>query len=150
MAIDSRLKRASVQAYTLGLVRPAPDGTVSAADRAVAGWHYAGLTYSAFVFTPTTRSGWYSFHNAFHEVEFIALMRGESEDAGSWAFWAAGVDLPSNPVPKGTANLELNFDYFIGEANTAAVWCRWALGTQPGNRGNAEINLQIGEEINFA
>jgi len=46
MAIDSPLKRASVQAYTSGLMRPPPDGTVAASDRAVVAWLYAGLTYS--------------------------------------------------------------------------------------------------------
>jgi hypothetical protein len=47
LAIDTPLKRASVQAMTLGLTRPFPDGTVSAADRAMVAWFYAGLTYSA-------------------------------------------------------------------------------------------------------
>jgi len=46
MAIDTAAKRASVQAYTLGLMRPPPDGTVSAADRAVAAWFYTGLTFT--------------------------------------------------------------------------------------------------------
>jgi len=149
VAIDTKAKRASVQAF-LGYMLPPPDGTIGAPDRAVVSWFYAGLDYSGTPFVPTTRAGWFSFHNAFHEAEFIALMRDESEGAGSWAFWAAGVDLPSDPVPKGTANLELNFAYFINEANTAAVWCRWSPGTQPGNRGNAEIDMQAGEEINFA
>ena len=150
MAIDTELKRRSVQAYTFGMMRPLPDGTIGAPDRACAAWFYAGITYSIDVFVPTTRPGWFSFHNAFHEAEFIQLMKGEAEDAASWAFWAAGVDLETDPVPKGTANAELNFGYFIDEANTAAVWCRWAPGTQPGNKGNAEIDLQGGEEINFA
>lgn len=47
MAIDSRNKRSSVQAYLLGLVRPLADGAVGAADRATVAWLYAGLTYSA-------------------------------------------------------------------------------------------------------
>lgn len=149
MAIDTKAKRASVQAYTLGLMRPPPDGSVNAADRATVGWFYSGLSYSG-AFLPTTRPGWFSFHNALHESEFIDLMKVESEGVGTWVAWAAGVDLQSNPIPKGTANLKLNFDYFINEANTAAFWCRWSFGTQPGNRGNAEINMQAGEEINFA
>jgi len=45
MAIDTKLKRASVQAYLLGLVRPPPDGSVDAADRAMCAWLYAGLNY---------------------------------------------------------------------------------------------------------
>ncbi len=149
MAIDTALKRASVQAYLMGLTRPPPDGTVGAPDRAMAAWFYAGLTYSATVFTPTTRSGWFSFHNALHEQAFIDLMIAESEGSGNWANWAAGVDLPSDAIPKGTGNLKLNRSYFYTEANSDKVWCRWASGTQPGNEGNAEINLQVGEEINF-
>lgn len=46
MAIDTRNKRASVQAYTFGLQRPKPDGTINAADRATSGWHYSGITYA--------------------------------------------------------------------------------------------------------
>lgn len=46
MAINTRNKRASVQAYTFGLQRPQPDGVIDAADRATSGWHYAGLTYA--------------------------------------------------------------------------------------------------------
>ena len=149
MAIDTKAKRASVQAYTLGLMRPPPDGTINAADRATVGWFYAGLSYSG-AFIPSVRPGWFSLHNAFHEAEFIDLMKVESEGAASWAFWAAGVDLVSDPLPKLSGNLELNFDYFINEANTDKVWCRWSPGTQPGNRGNAEIDMQAGEEINFA
>ncbi len=77
-------------------------------------------------------------------------MKAESEGAGTWTNWALGVDLGSDPIPKFTGNLEFNYDYFYAEANGAAVWCRWKPGTQPGNEGNAEIDLQAGEEINFA
>lgn len=45
MAIDTAAKRASVQAYTLGLVRPPPDGTIGEGDRATAAWLYAGHDY---------------------------------------------------------------------------------------------------------
>ena len=150
MAIDTKAKRASVQAYTLGLMRPPPDGAIGAADRATVGWFYAGLTYSDVGFIPTTQPGWFSFHNAFHEAAFIDLMKVESENAATWVNWALGVDLGSDPIPKLSGNLELNYTYFYAEANGAAVWCRWSQGTQPGNEGNAEINLQLGEEINFA
>lgn len=47
MAINTKAKRASVQAYTLGLMRPPPDGSVDAADRAAEAWLYSGLTYAA-------------------------------------------------------------------------------------------------------
>jgi hypothetical protein len=46
MAIDTQSKRRSVQAYTSGLMRPVPDGTVAVADRATATWLYAGPAYS--------------------------------------------------------------------------------------------------------
>lgn len=52
MAIDTRNKRASVQAYTLGLQRPLADGAITAPDRATSGWHYAGLAYSGTVTPP--------------------------------------------------------------------------------------------------
>lgn len=45
MAIDTRAKRQSVQAYTFGLVRPPADGTIGAADRAACAWFYEGLEY---------------------------------------------------------------------------------------------------------
>lgn len=47
MAVDTKAKRASVQAYTLGLMRPPPDGTVGAGDRATVAWLYAGIVYDA-------------------------------------------------------------------------------------------------------
>jgi hypothetical protein len=46
MAIDTRNKRASVQAYLFGMMRPLPDGTIDASDRATLGWEYSGLTYT--------------------------------------------------------------------------------------------------------
>lgn len=45
MAIDTKAKRASVQAYTFGLMRPPPDGTVDEGDRACVTWLYLGLDY---------------------------------------------------------------------------------------------------------
>ncbi len=149
MAIDTKAKRASVQAYTPGLMRPPPDGTISEPDWATVAGFYAGLDYTGTPFVATTRPGWFSFHNAFHEAEFMTLMRAEAEGSKVWTRWATGVDLPSNPVPKNTANLEFDYDHFYIEANTDKVWCRWAPGTQPGNEGNAEINLQVGEQVDF-
>ena len=56
MAIDTKAKRASVQAYTLGLMRPPPDGTVGVSDRPVLAWFYSGITYAlataAAIFNP--------------------------------------------------------------------------------------------------
>lgn len=43
MAIDTESRRRSVQAYTLGVMRPAPDGSIGAGDRATAAWVYSGL-----------------------------------------------------------------------------------------------------------
>lgn len=47
MAIDTENKRRSVQAYTFGLVRPIPDGTIAAPDRATSAWYYSGITYAS-------------------------------------------------------------------------------------------------------
>ncbi len=44
MAIDSENKRRSVQSYSIGL-KPVPDGTVGAPDRAMCAGFYFGLTY---------------------------------------------------------------------------------------------------------
>ena len=49
MAVDTENRRRSVQAYTLGLMRPLADGTVGAPDRATVAWFYSGLTYAGAV-----------------------------------------------------------------------------------------------------
>lgn len=46
MAIDTKAKRASVQAMTFGLVRPPPDGTVSEPDRGAVAWIYSGIDFA--------------------------------------------------------------------------------------------------------
>ena len=47
MAIDSKAKRASVQAYTLGLMRPPPTGSpLNASRRATVAWFYSGVFQS--------------------------------------------------------------------------------------------------------
>lgn len=40
MAIDTQNERRSVQAYTLGLMRPVADGTIGPEDRSVVAWLY--------------------------------------------------------------------------------------------------------------
>lgn len=65
MAIDTAAKRASVQAYTLGLTRPPADGTISAADRAHAAWFYSGITYAAVVVVETASGFFLSGFNWF-------------------------------------------------------------------------------------
>lgn len=47
MAIDTAAKRASVQAYTVGLMRPPPSGTVGVGARATVAYFYSGLAYAA-------------------------------------------------------------------------------------------------------
>ncbi len=49
MAVDTKAKRASVQAYTFGLMRPPPDGTVDTGDKATVAWLYRGLSYGPVV-----------------------------------------------------------------------------------------------------
>ena len=53
MAVDTKARRASVQAYTFGGMRPPPDGSVGEGDRATVAWLYAGLDYAA----PTAELG---------------------------------------------------------------------------------------------
>lgn len=55
MAIDTRNKRSSVQAYYLGMMRPLADATINAGDRATLGWIYAGLAYSGVAPPASTR-----------------------------------------------------------------------------------------------
>lgn len=45
MAIDTKLKRASVQGYQPGFMFPPPDGSVDDPDRAMCANMYAGFTY---------------------------------------------------------------------------------------------------------
>lgn len=44
--IDTEDKRRSVQAYTLGIMRPRADGAITVGDRATSAWVYSGLAYS--------------------------------------------------------------------------------------------------------
>lgn len=53
MAIDTEDKRRSVQAYTLSLMRPSPDGSMSKGDRATLAWLYSGLNYVEQVIAAT-------------------------------------------------------------------------------------------------
>jgi len=63
MAIDTPNKRRSVQAYSMGQLRPAPDGAIDASDRACAAWFYSGLTYGTPSLITTLAA---QFHNLFH------------------------------------------------------------------------------------
>ncbi len=45
MAINTKARRASVQAYTLGLMRPPPAGVVGPPARAAVAWLYGGIDY---------------------------------------------------------------------------------------------------------
>ncbi len=45
MAINTKAKRASVQAMTLGLMRPPPSGVVDSPARATVAWLYGGINY---------------------------------------------------------------------------------------------------------
>ncbi len=87
-------------------------------------------------------SGFFSIANCIKDPDFIALMRAEANDIGVWASWNAGVDLPTLPIPKGTANLNLNLTIIKNEANGSATWARWAPDTQPGNTGNLQLNMR--------
>ncbi len=45
MAINTKARRASVQAMTLGLMRPPPTGVVDSPARAAVAWLYGGISY---------------------------------------------------------------------------------------------------------
>lgn len=47
MAVDTRNKRSSVQAYTFGLMRPLADGAATEPDRATLAWLYSGIDYDS-------------------------------------------------------------------------------------------------------
>ena len=99
----------------------------------------------------TTRPGnTFTLHDVFHEQEFIDLMRGEAEGVGLWAFWALGVDLLVDPIPKATGNLELNYSHFRAAATGSTTWARFAPGTVSNVRGDIQIDMRAGEAVNFA
>lgn len=52
MPVNTQNKRRSVQAYTLGAMRPVPDGVIDAADRATITWLYSGVAYPPTPPTP--------------------------------------------------------------------------------------------------
>lgn len=70
MAIDTKAKRASVQAYTLGLMRPPPDGVVDEGDRATVAWLYKGLDYNLPSITASVTS-WFLNFMGFLQESFI-------------------------------------------------------------------------------
>lgn len=57
MALDTQTKRMSVQAYTMGLLRPvATGGPLVVAQRAMVTWFYSGLSYAVIVIAETVRA----------------------------------------------------------------------------------------------
>lgn len=99
MAIDTANKRASVQAYFLGGMRPAPDGTVDAGDRATLGWAYSGLTYThSAVAAPVLY--WYQLDYGLYEplyfqqldtcVKSLCTANGVTQPVASWAYFSTG------------------------------------------------------------
>lgn len=99
MAIDTANKRASVQAYLLGNMRPVPDGTVSAGDRATLGWVYAGLSYTHSGVTPPALF-WYQLDYGVYEplyfqqldtsVKSLCTANGVTQPVASWAYSSTG------------------------------------------------------------
>lgn len=66
MAINTKARRASVQAYTFGLMRPPPDGTVDEGDRATVAWFYKGLDYDNPTITVGIMSWFLNFMDFVH------------------------------------------------------------------------------------
>ena len=86
-------------------------------------------------------AGFFSIANCVKDIDFRALMYAEAEGSAVWALWVLGVDLGSEPVPKGSANLELNIALIQNEAEGTATWARWAPGAQPENTGNLQLDM---------
>ena len=76
-------------------------------------------------------------------------MRAEAEGAGVWATWALGVDLGSNPLIKGSANLALNIALIQDEAEAVATWARWGPGLAEENTGNLQLNMTLAITASF-
>ena len=94
-------------------------------------------------------AGFFSIANCVKDPDFLNFMRVQAEGAGVWCSWVAGVDLGSEPVPKGTANLELNIALIQNEAEGSAIWARWAPGTQPENTGNLQLDMVTALDVTF-
>ncbi len=94
-------------------------------------------------------AGWFSIPNVVKDPDFVTLMRAEADGSAVWAAWLLGVDLGSNPIPKGSANLELNIALVQNEAEDNAGWARWAPGTQPENTGNLQLDMAAAITASF-
>jgi len=93
--------------------------------------------------------GFFSIANCVKDLDFRTLMRAEAEGLAVWAEWLGGVNLGSNPIPKGSANLELDIALIQNEAEDVATWARWAPGAQPENTGNLQLNMRLAIAANF-
>ena len=96
-------------------------------------------------------SGFFSISNCLKDPDFLDEMRKEAEDITPiWCKWDAGFDLPTDPVPKRTGNLNLNLSLIQNEAEGLnPTWGRWAPGVQRGNTGNLQLNMRLAIAANF-
>ena len=95
--------------------------------------------------------GFFSIANCVKDPDFIREMRKEAEDVTPvWCKWVAGVDLPTNPVPKRTSNLNLDIALIQNEAEgVSPTWARWAPGVQAENTGKLQLNMRLAIAANF-
>ena len=76
-------------------------------------------------------------------------MRKEAQTDAVWCRWIVGVDLPIDPLPKGSANLDMDTSLIRKEAYGLAVWARWAPGIQLKNTGDLQLNIRLALNANF-
>ena len=94
--------------------------------------------------------GFYSIPNCVKDPDFIREMRKEAEDITPvWCIWVASVELPTNPVPKRTSNLNLDIALIQNEAEGIPTWARWAPGVQAENTGKLQLNMRLAIAANF-
>jgi hypothetical protein len=76
---------------------------------------------------------------------FIVIRLQECDGNGDWAKWRAGTSI----VPRGTSNCVLQRDIIRVEADTDAVWARWAPGTTSKNSANLQLDVRTALNANF-
>lgn len=80
---------------------------------------------------------WEPWVDVLVDPEFREIKRQECNGDGVWASWLPG----TNPVPRGSANCQVDVALIRQEADNAAIWARWAPGTA--NRGSANLQLNV-------
>lgn len=91
--------------------------------------------------------GFFSIANCVKDPDFLLEMRNEAESEAVWCKWDVGVNLPTLPLPKGTANMTLNVALIEIEANGNRGWARSAPGCTV--TSGLQLNMQLALLANF-